>query len=88
MLEIGDVVRIRSDLVPGRCYGFWAFTSGMASLLGEDVTIKNVLSAHNYRIEEYSCIWTEEMFDMESVKKPGDSEVEINSDLWESLFDD
>lgn len=87
MLEIGDVVRVRSDLVPERNYGRWAFVKAMSVMCGKEATIEKTLSSNEYRIEEFSCIWTEEMFDMESVKKPGDSEVEINSGLWESLFD-
>lgn len=49
--KVGDIVKIRDDLIVGEKYGGFTFFSGMMELVGRPVTISSI---HNgdYRFKE------------------------------------
>lgn len=60
---VGQKVMVRSDLIVGVIYGFF-FSEGMSKLIGQTVTIKEVISNSRipyYKIEEGDCFWTDDM---------------------------
>lgn len=64
--KVGDKVRVRSDLKMERYTMEDGITTdlvvvGMMRFAGQVVTIKSVY--RKYRIEEYDCNWTDEMFE-------------------------
>lgn len=61
--KVGDRVRVRSDLKIRKEYGGMIFNDVMSQHCGETVTINEVLSRGCYRIVEYGCFWTDEMFE-------------------------
>ena len=60
--KVGDKVRVRSDLKVSKEYGGMIFSDVMSQHCGETVTISQVSYDH-YRIVEYGCYWTDEMFE-------------------------
>lgn len=64
----GDKVLVRPDLKPGRYYSMADGSNsniavgGMINFAGKVVTI-SYLSDRQYRIKEYTCFWTDEMFE-------------------------
>lgn len=62
--KVGDLVRVRSDLVVDGRYGSCRFAHEMAKFKGKVVTIASVLEKlNNYRIEEGGFYWTDEMLE-------------------------
>jgi hypothetical protein len=61
--QIGDTVKIRTDLKAGKRYGSDTFTFSMLEMLGKTTTIKNILYNGNYEIKGNSWSWTDEMFE-------------------------
>lgn len=61
--NIGDKVRVRSDLEVGKVYGLMHFVEDMADLRGKIVTIKSDTGI-SYGVKEYRAkYWTDEMFE-------------------------
>ena len=68
--KIGDKVKVINDLQQAKIYemddgknGVCA-TSGMLYFAGKVVTIKGIGANDGmYRIEEYPCLWVDEMFE-------------------------
>lgn len=66
--KVGDKVRVREDLIEDKPYAmegkspFWVPVGGMLNFAGKIVTISEVCK-NSYHIKEYSCEWTDEMFD-------------------------
>lgn len=63
MLEVGDKVRVKKDLVEGEVYGADIFIDDMAELSGELVTLSE---EHNggWEVLESIYYFTPEMFDL------------------------
>lgn len=62
--KVGDKVRVRKDLVRGKCYDGKTAVSDMANMRGMTVTIGDV-GESSYGIEEdpHGYMWTDEMFE-------------------------
>ena len=82
--EVGDRVVVRDDLVLGNAYtmddpddGRWGVVNGMLKFCGRTVTIKEVYG-YGYDIEEFGCIWTDEMFSGYEILDSG--EIDISQD--------
>lgn len=100
MYQVGDIVRVRSDLVVGGVYydernqHYDTFVVGMAGHIGKTMTIRKILNrgaGYIYRLAEDGCdarpdgwCWTDEM--LEPVCLHVDSEVALG-DISE-LFDE
>lgn len=52
--KIGDKVKVREDLVKGKCYGGDVFVNGMKDLKGKTATIRSIFGT-TYRLEEDNC---------------------------------
>lgn len=61
--NVGDRVRVKSDLIVNRRYGDNTVVSDMTPLCGKVVTIKTLFRDSEYTIEESSRYWTNEMFE-------------------------
>lgn len=68
-MEIGQKVRVRTDLRHEKVYGCNEFVCDMGDFLGKIVTIESKHKKNNeYRIKEDKCLfqrwwWTPEMFE-------------------------
>lgn len=60
--KVGDKVKVRKNLIQGKCYGSELFIGDMENMKGRTVTIKEICSG-SYRIEEAGFWWTDEMFE-------------------------
>lgn len=81
--NVGDRVRVRSDLVVDRRYGDNTFVEAMTPLRGKVVTIKSLFCDSEYTIEEDSKYWTNEMLEGKEIvnkHKIGDK-VTVRGDL-------
>ena len=64
--NIGDHVKIRSDLIPGRVYGGESFVDPMEEYAGKDAIIVRELTANEYFLDvdkDDHWGWTPEMFE-------------------------
>lgn len=90
--NIGDKVRVRSDLRVGRAYGSMHFVEDMRDLCGTVVTI-NQNTGISYGVKEYrSAYWTDEMFEGLAEETPREFKVgdrvkvnEIGLEAWGAL---
>ena len=71
-LKVGDKVCIKKNLEVDGVYGTNVFVDNMACMRGKEVTIAKVETNGEYRIKEYDYSWTNEMFDMRTVKRKGE----------------
>lgn len=60
--KVGDKVRVRKDLIVGKRYGSYRFSSDMKGFKGKTFNIQKVGSDY-YRVEEERFFWTDEMFE-------------------------
>lgn len=70
--NVGDKVRVRSDLKFGQKYGSDVFVRGMEVMLGKEAHIASIrdISGIKYTIHECSYNWTDEMFEDEPICEP------------------
>ena len=72
-LEIGDKVRVRSDLVVDRRYGNdYLFNSSMSSKVGLETTVVEVVDNEYYLLKDISWHWTDEMLEPVETFNVGD----------------
>lgn len=68
--NVGDKVRVRSDLKVGVRYGSMSFLEGMSHLRGKVATIEDCTPC-SYKVEEdYYEFWTDEMFEGLAEEEP------------------
>ena len=74
--KVGDMVRVRKDLVLGDYYGGICYTDGMNEFKGKECVITNI-DTISYQINDYGFWWTDEML-----------EYVDNEEMFESVDDE
>lgn len=82
--KVGDKVRVRSDLKVSKEYGGMIFSDVMSQHCGETVTISQVSYDH-YRIVEYGCYWTDEMFEPVEEELTAEEAIRLKCEMCESI---
>lgn len=66
--KIGDKVKVKKDLIPGKAYGNVSFVPSMRNMCGKIVTIKDFYpDNYNMYLKEVDYLWSPEM--LEPVKE-------------------
>lgn len=66
--KVGDKVTIRKDLKVGRQYQNLTFVQSMKEYLGKTAMIEAIFP-NSYSLNDIACLWTDEMFEDEEIKK-------------------
>ena len=73
--RVGDIVRVRKDLIVNRRYGDWDFVLIMKKFLGRCVTISGVFSNYyticddNVGCGSFGLVWTDAMFENDVISR-------------------
>lgn len=79
--KVGDMVRVRKNLKPGRVYGGCGFIKSMQDSLNELATIKEIGIGYNgnyYKLDISPWCWTDEM--LESCIQPAENNTDVVDD--------
>ena len=65
MYNIGDKVKIKTNLIPRKWYGAESFRIAMKDWLGKEMTIVKVIDSYRYIMKEDFCqwVWTDKMIE-------------------------
>lgn len=84
MFNVGDVVKLKSDLIAGKRYGDLTYWGNMGCYANKPLKIINIIPGAGYRVEECGYTFSEEMLELYNTK-PINSSITYNFKIGDTV---